>query len=63
MTASIHVLCTYSRSKLPSGAETPRASLRGLHDPLRSEAEVIRLRDRMQAQLPADVEPTGGSAA
>lgn len=61
MTATLYRL--WSRSQRPDGREVPRSALRGLHDEVRPLAEVVRIRDRIQAQLPSDVEPTNGDAA
>ncbi len=62
----IYLLSDYSRSKRVDGSETPRSSLRGLYDQLRTEAEVLSLRDVRMAreprvEVPADVE--GGDVA
>lgn len=57
MTPAQNVYYLRSRSQRNDGSETPLRALRGLHDEVRPLAEVVSLRDRMQAQRPCDTEP------
>lgn len=52
-----------TKSRRPDGTEVPRTSLRGLNDPVRTEAEVISLLREREKRMPVERPCDSGDAA